>query len=674
MSGETDLSELIDPDAHEPVTEAAWDADRARAAVAAIVSETEASFDPDGLWPPHPLDEEDDEPPLERVASLYLGAAGVIWALHALDGPVSPRRGGTGSDVALTLPERYRAEPDFPIEGVVPSLWMGEAGILLVAHTLAPGRLAGGAAARRRARERRQPVARVQLGVAGDDARRRRHVRANAATSAGGQPGPSPPTASGANGAATSGSRTSTGAARTSSGRRTGSRATSSSSHAATFWTTSGVPRSRPGPWRRSTATRCAPTGSRSGVPRSSRAASRAARSGVTVHRASSRRSRSLAPGDDALTELLVAGGELTWRAGPLREGRRPLPRHRRQRLRVPEALRAHRRRALARIARAHSRCTRSSRSSARPQRTAAGGTRSGPAIPAPRSTSRAASPQTRPSPRWTSGDRRPRAVDARLPHDARDRRRSTSAASTRPSSAPTWTGWRRSSPTASAGGASVSYMAPFSHGRRARAVRVLGRRGRGRDAGCCSLRSADDEVVGTVQVVFAAPPNQPHRADIAKLLVHRSARRLGVAQRLMEHAEAEARSGGQDAARPRHRHGRRRRAPLHERLGLDAGRRDPELRALPRRAALRHDRVLEGRVDPLARRARRGRRAPRRRVPGGSPDQGWYCCSIAQTVSTWTRIHMPVSSGSKSAIGFSPRTSAASCETVIGVPPSCAG
>ncbi|HEU0057648.1 MAG TPA: lanthionine synthetase LanC family protein, partial [Gaiella sp.] len=138
MSGETDLGELIDPDAHEPVTDAVWDADRARAAVAAIVSETEASFDPNDLWPPHPLDEDEDEPPLGRVASLYLGAAGVIWALHALEraGLVEARR--DWGEVALTLHDRYRAEPDFPAVGVVPSLWMGEAGILLVAHTLAP--------------------------------------------------------------------------------------------------------------------------------------------------------------------------------------------------------------------------------------------------------------------------------------------------------------------------------------------------------------------------------------------------------------------------------------------------------------------------------------------------------------------------------------------------------
>ena len=51
--------------------------------------------------------------------------------------------------------------------------------------------------------------------------------------------------------------------------------------------------------------------------------------------------------------------------------------------------------------------------------------------------------------------------------------------------------------------------------------------------------------VVGTVQVVLALPPNQPHRAEIAKLLVHRSARRRGIAELLMERAEAEARVEG---------------------------------------------------------------------------------------------------------------------------------
>jgi GNAT superfamily N-acetyltransferase len=45
--------------------------------------------------------------------------------------------------------------------------------------------------------------------------------------------------------------------------------------------------------------------------------------------------------------------------------------------------------------------------------------------------------------------------------------------------------------------------------------------------------------------VILAVPPNQPHRGEVAKLLVHRSARKRGVAQLLMERAESEARAEG---------------------------------------------------------------------------------------------------------------------------------
>jgi GNAT superfamily N-acetyltransferase len=94
------------------------------------------------------------------------------------------------------------------------------------------------------------------------------------------------------------------------------------------------------------------------------------------------------------------------------------------------------------------------------------------------------------------------------------------------------------------AGGASVSYLEPFSH-EDARAAfedwaaevenglrLILG-------------AFADGELVGTVQVILALPPNQPHRAEVAKMLVHRSARRQGIARMLMEHAESEARAEG---------------------------------------------------------------------------------------------------------------------------------
>jgi ribosomal protein S18 acetylase RimI-like enzyme len=93
-------------------------------------------------------------------------------------------------------------------------------------------------------------------------------------------------------------------------------------------------------------------------------------------------------------------------------------------------------------------------------------------------------------------------------------------------------------------GGASVGYLAPFLHDDARAAFEGWAP---DVEAGSRIVLGAfrGDEVVGTVQVVFARPPNQPHRADIAKLLVHRSARRRGVARLLMERAEVEARAAG---------------------------------------------------------------------------------------------------------------------------------
>jgi GNAT superfamily N-acetyltransferase len=94
------------------------------------------------------------------------------------------------------------------------------------------------------------------------------------------------------------------------------------------------------------------------------------------------------------------------------------------------------------------------------------------------------------------------------------------------------------------AGGASISYMGPFSHDDARGAFEGFAAEV---DQGRRLLLAAfaDGDLVGTVQVILALPPNQPHRAEIAKLLVHRSARRRGVAQVLMERAEVEARAEG---------------------------------------------------------------------------------------------------------------------------------
>jgi len=93
-------------------------------------------------------------------------------------------------------------------------------------------------------------------------------------------------------------------------------------------------------------------------------------------------------------------------------------------------------------------------------------------------------------------------------------------------------------------GGASVRYMAPFTlEDARAAFEAVAEDVDRGRRVLLAAY--ADGDLVGTVQVVPAAQPNSPQRGEIVQLLVHRSARRRGIAAQLMDAAEAEARAEG---------------------------------------------------------------------------------------------------------------------------------
>ncbi len=94
------------------------------------------------------------------------------------------------------------------------------------------------------------------------------------------------------------------------------------------------------------------------------------------------------------------------------------------------------------------------------------------------------------------------------------------------------------------AGGASVSFMASLTLGE---AESFYEHSVREVEQGRRILLAAFDgpQLVGTVQIVAAAAPNQPHRADVAKLLVHRSARGRGVGKALMEAVEQAARQTG---------------------------------------------------------------------------------------------------------------------------------
>lgn len=93
-------------------------------------------------------------------------------------------------------------------------------------------------------------------------------------------------------------------------------------------------------------------------------------------------------------------------------------------------------------------------------------------------------------------------------------------------------------------GGSGVSFMHPLAPAE----ARAFWRRvGAAVEAGERALLVAEDEVgiAGTVQLVLAQPENQPHRADLAKMLVHRRARRRGIGAALVLGAEQTARDCG---------------------------------------------------------------------------------------------------------------------------------
>lgn len=123
-----DTPVLFDPARHEPLSATRWDAARARAAITTIVADIERAHDPERGWPVHPLD--DEQPPEDGFQSLYLGSAGVVWALGYLARQGAVTLALQPERLAARLHADYLAAPD--TESVVPSYFLGEAGILLV--------------------------------------------------------------------------------------------------------------------------------------------------------------------------------------------------------------------------------------------------------------------------------------------------------------------------------------------------------------------------------------------------------------------------------------------------------------------------------------------------------------------------------------------------------------
>lgn len=94
------------------------------------------------------------------------------------------------------------------------------------------------------------------------------------------------------------------------------------------------------------------------------------------------------------------------------------------------------------------------------------------------------------------------------------------------------------------AGGASVSFMLPFHRDTAIAFWQGVARSAAAGERRVLAAIDDKDTVIGTVQLIVDLPENQPHRAEVAKLLVHSRGRRRGIAAALMAELERLAAAG----------------------------------------------------------------------------------------------------------------------------------
>ena len=178
---------LYRPEAFDSLTDRPWDDAWVRGEIERIVADADSAYDPQALWPAEEWDSWQTPTPLK---ALYVGGAGVVWALGALE-----RRGHAQS--RLDLPQAARrvhdawlAEPDYmrgielpPRSRSIPLRRGGHPQRRLAAGT---GRRARRRVVRARDGERREPGERDHVGLAWHDARRTRHARVDGRRALGG--------------------------------------------------------------------------------------------------------------------------------------------------------------------------------------------------------------------------------------------------------------------------------------------------------------------------------------------------------------------------------------------------------------------------------------------------------------------------------------------------------
>jgi lanthionine synthetase-like protein len=159
------MSALYDAARHEPLRDRDWSEPLVRDAIAELCRDAEDAYDPDRLWPLHPADDEPDAPPDGILRGLYVGAAGMLHALHRLAAAGLHAPALDLAQIATGLHEAALESPDEPGAGA--SLLVGSSGILLVAHQLAPSPALADALAEAIAANADHPANELLLGAPG---------------------------------------------------------------------------------------------------------------------------------------------------------------------------------------------------------------------------------------------------------------------------------------------------------------------------------------------------------------------------------------------------------------------------------------------------------------------------------------------------------------------------
>lgn len=129
---------LYDPARHELLQHLEWDDRAAVRTIERIVRDTEERFSPESYWPMHPLDADDGR--MEPVFNLYFGASGVVWALHYLQavGAVELKRSYREYVDTLLSLNRAWLKSQGTADMDVASHLMGDTGVLLLSYWLGP--------------------------------------------------------------------------------------------------------------------------------------------------------------------------------------------------------------------------------------------------------------------------------------------------------------------------------------------------------------------------------------------------------------------------------------------------------------------------------------------------------------------------------------------------------